>query len=295
MAKIVRKVSNKATKGQKREYGFKRLLHKKIFWIVTSVLLVGIACAIILPIVLSSKDSEDTTHKHPDYFNISATYTDKENVEHEVNFKKISYAGLIMETSNNHDAIKDDNFDFNTIEYAFVFAIDVTKFYPEDYYKTDEDEEDDNNLKSEGDERIYKALIELQYQIDLYNENHPNTDDDVQLFIVDTSNKSTNDNISLLSDTKFGGSSSDDESTDTKTTMFSLYKATEGEFTRAYSGYDRGEATAKYQKYDKNKPSSGISIYLAPSTSLGAANEFEKRIENSIHYMNQDFEDDVEE
>jgi len=293
LAKIVRKVSNKATKGQKREYGFKRLLHKKIFWIVASVLLVGIACAIILPIVLTNDSSEDTTHKHPDYFNISATYKVSDTEDYEVNFKKISYAGLIMETSNDHDAIKDDKFNFNTIEYAFVFAIDVTKFYPEDYYKTDEDEEDDNNLKSEVDERVYKALIKLQYQIDLYNENHPNTDDDVQLFIVDTSNKSANDNINLLSDVKFGGSSSD-ESTDTRTTMFSFYKATEGKFTRAYSGYDRGESTTKYKKYDKDKTDSGISIYLAPSISLGAANEFEKRIENSIHYMNNDFEDDEE-
>ena len=289
MAKIVRKVSNKATKGQKREYGFKRLLRNKIFWIVASVLLVGIACAIILPIVLSNDSTEDTTHEHPDYFNIPATYTDA-GEEYEINFKKISYAGLIMETSLGVDAFKDDNFNFNTIEYAFIFAIDVTKFYPEDYFKTDEDEEDDNNLKSEADERVYAALIKLQYEIDKYNENHPNTDDDVQLFIIDTSNQSNNANGSLLADTKFGGTENDDEST-TLTTMFSLYKATENSFIRAYSGYDREDETSKYKKYDKNKTDSGISIYLSPSNSIGAANEFEKRINNSISYLNHDFED----
>ena len=291
MAKIVRKVSNKATKGQKREYGFKRLLHKKLFWIITSILLVGIACAIILPIVLSNDSEEDTTHEHPDYFNISATYTDIDGIDHEVNFKKISYAGLIMETSSDHDAIKDDKFNFNTIEYAFIFAIDITKFYPEDYYKTDEDEEDDNNLKSEGDERIYNALIKLQYEIDLYNENHPNTDDDVQLFIIDTSNSNSNANASILTDAKFGGVSDDDDSSNSKTTMYSFYKSTENSYIRAFSGYDRGESTTKYQKYDPNKANSGISLYLAPSISLGAANDFEKRVNNSIEYMKNDFED----
>ncbi len=290
MAKIVRKVSNKATKGQKREYGFKRLLHKKIFWIIASLLLVGIACAIILPIVLSSKDSEDTTHEHPDYFNISTTYVDKDNNEHEINFKKISYAGIIMETTLSVDILREDT-NFNTIEYAFIFALDVTKFYPEDFYLTDEDEDDiDNNKKSEVDERAYNALKKLQYQIDLYNESHPNTDDDVALFIVDTSNSSTNSNSNILSDTKFGGKESDDSSSSI-TTMFSFYKATEGSFIRAYSGYDRGESTTKYKKYDKDKTDSGISIYLAPSNSIGAANDFEKKIENSISYLNNDFED----
>ena len=73
--------------------------------------------------------------------------------------------------------------------------------------------------------------------------------------------------------------------------MFSFKKATEDEFTRAYSGYDRGESTTKYKKYDKDKTDSGISIYLAPSNSIGAANDFEKKIENSIYYLNNDFED----
>ena len=166
MAKIVRKVSNKATKGQKRESSFKRLLHKKWFWIVTSVLLVGIACAIILPIVLSNDSEKDTSHEHPDYFNIETTYVEQvgdTTVEHEINFKKINYAGLIMETSLNFQ---------DRIEYAFIFALDCSTFYPEDYYSTDEDEEDDNNLKNEVHERVYAALKELQYQIDLYNENH---------------------------------------------------------------------------------------------------------------------------
>ena len=60
MARVVRKVSNKAVQNQKKN----NILHNKIFWIIISVVLViGVAVGIVLGIVLN-QDKEERSVKY---------------------------------------------------------------------------------------------------------------------------------------------------------------------------------------------------------------------------------------
>lgn len=178
MARVVRKVSNKAVQGKKQG----KFYTKKWFWIVISTVVVAaIAVGIILAIVLNKKDEEATNTI--DYF---ATCE-------EVDFVKVSHKGI----SNylNEDYTNPQNGESLFVENVFVFAYDMTAFYP----SKDDDSENYNADHSE----ILSMLIHLQESIDAYNEAQGSIK--AQLYIVDTKHSNNSD---ILTDEVYVGSNS---------------------------------------------------------------------------------------
>ena len=83
-------------------------------------------------------------------------------------------------------------------EYTFVFALDLSAFYPKELKDSD-----DNDLKEDRHEQIFNQLIELQYFIDRYNEIEDNSDEKIALYIVDTKVVSGNNSSNIFTDTQF--------------------------------------------------------------------------------------------
>ncbi|MBQ9449250.1 MAG: hypothetical protein IJU60_05190 [Acholeplasmatales bacterium] len=194
MAKIKKKrVSNVATKNQKKDNWFIRLLHNKIFLICGGIVLVaGITLAIVLPIVISNSKTE---YKLPDYFGETQTYKvgDKDN---EVKFTKINYSG-VLEHTNANDGTYEDPKMFK--DYVIVFATDLSAFHPKKYTDANGESQDANTNHQEA----FNDLIQLQYTVNKYNETG---DKKVALYIVDTKSATGSENVGILTNTKFGGS-----------------------------------------------------------------------------------------
>ena len=189
MARVVRKVSGKAVRGQK-----KGILYNKNFWIGISCGLVAIL-ALVLGLVFGLRANNSASEVEvEDYFGMTQTYKDKDtNKDVTVNFTKSSYAGVKMHTNPNADS--------TFVEYVFVFATDLSKFYPCDLMQ------DDDNLKNENHEAIFEALMILQNSINEHNK--LGNDYKVALYIVDTKDNQASDNMSILSDAKFTGGATD--------------------------------------------------------------------------------------
>ncbi len=189
MAQIKRKkVSNEATKGQKR--GFKQIIKNKMFWIISSIIVVVVAAAIIVPIVVVNALSSD--NEKPDYFLETQTLT-VDDKTYDVNFEKMSYSGVIEHTDSTNQAMHYD--------YVFIFATDLSAFYPKDYYSDPDDTT--TNQKNETHTKFFNLLIQLQHSIDLYNESHT---EKAKLYIVDTTSSDYSENASIMDDSKFGTS-----------------------------------------------------------------------------------------
>ena len=94
MARVVRKVSNKAVQNQKKN----NILHNKIFWIIISVVLViGVAVGIVLGIVLNQDKEEEVSHN---YF----------NEYQEVTFEQGSYYGILNYSDPDYKNIQTNEF-----------------------------------------------------------------------------------------------------------------------------------------------------------------------------------------
>ncbi len=187
MARVVRKVSGKAVRGQK-----KGILYNKNFWIGISCGVVAII-ALVLGLVFGLKGNSNTNSepKVEDYFAMEYTYKDKNtSEERKVNFEKASYAEVAMHTN--------PNFESTFIDYVFVFATDLSKFYPKTLMQNETD------LKDKNHESILEYLIFLQDSINLYDGDYK-----VKLYIVDTQDNQASDNMSIFSDSKFNGGKSE--------------------------------------------------------------------------------------
>ena len=190
MARVVRKVSNKATKGQKREKG--ALLHSKKFWIIAiSILVVLITAGIIIGVVIANNQKKDETVEVDDYFGKTYKVNDKD-----INFTKMTYQGVYLHTNPEEGELFND--------YTFVFAANLATFYPEDLYDSD-----DNNLKDSKHYEIFEALKELQYEIDRYNSSDE-PEHKIALYIVNTDQVDGNTSYNIYSDSKFTDSSDTD-------------------------------------------------------------------------------------
>lgn len=200
MAQIKRKkVSKAATKGQGTG-GIKGLIKNKKFWILVSVLAVAVATVIILVNVLSSKSSESSERKVQDYFGGEATNLSYhcDDTDKDVSFTKMSYAGVKLHNSDNNGDVND-----TYVDYIFVFACDLNRFYADKAIDQDIDEDDTKYYSKEANE-LFNLLVKLQGNIDKYNEDHKDEEGSrVALYIVDTS---INDNVPVYADTKLGGS-----------------------------------------------------------------------------------------
>lgn len=205
MARVVRKVSSKATMGQKKEG---RFFNSKKFWIlISTIVIVLIAVAVTTGIIIYNNNKTEETKQVDDYFGKSDYYKNKDynnNNQYEITgFNKSTYGALKMYTSS--DSSDTDAGDIY-VTYAIVFACDLSTFYPMDYYITDSDG-NNQNQKNDEHEKIYKYLIQLQYEIEKYNET---SDQVAKLFIIDLASKDGSENNKILDDQEFVQSSEDD-------------------------------------------------------------------------------------
>lgn len=252
MAQIKRKkVSNVATKNK---FSFKALTKKWWFWCLSVVVVAGIALAIILPITLSGSSDD----KKPDYFKTAQTY-ELNGQTYEVNFEKMSYSGVLQHIDSTKAPMYDD--------FVFVFATDLSSFYPKDYYLAS-DTDKENNLKNEIHEKMFNLLINLQYKIDEYNKNH---NAKCKLYIVDTTTNSYSENASIL-----------DDSTNFKTNgndypLFAFYK--DDELVQKFSATINEQFREDWELY----------FYEAANTS-----KFQTIINNAIKYIENEFVDEQE-
>ena len=184
VARVVRKVSNKAVKGQKRER--KGLVFSKKFWIIIISIVVVLAAAGITIGVIVANNNKTTTVEVDDYFG----KTQKFNYE-DVDFTKMTYQGVLLHTNENSELFNDN---------TFVFAANLSTFYPVELIDTNNNNTD---LKDKKHEKVFFELIELQNAIDNHNKNSENK---FYLYIVDTTSKSGNSSDAIYSDTKFSGS-----------------------------------------------------------------------------------------
>lgn len=191
-----------------RGKGFKNLIHKKLFWILSSVALLLIAAAIIIPIVVINVNKKEEV-KVDDYFGKTYTVDNRE-----VSFKKSSYSGVYM-----YSKLYEDS-------YLFVLALDLSTFYP-----TTLIDNDGNDLKNETHERIFKMITSLQEEIDIYNENSSADETKAYLLIVDTTISEYSDNGSIYDD--FGTTSSE-----TPEPLFFVYNSIDSEIKKSYKKTD---------------------------------------------------------
>lgn len=224
-----KKVSGKATQSQKKN----GLLHNKIFWIVSSiVLLVIIAASITIPLVISNRS---TTEEKVDY--IGKEYTSLKGDK--VTFTKMSYEGVLMH-SNSAD------YDENTyIKHIFYVAFDFDSFYPDEAIDSGKSKDDTSVTfyYQEAHKTALDRLVEIQSLIDQYN-NKIKTDDDSSndtdiavLYFVDLSK---GNNSKVITSSAFGGSS----------------EATNSFVFGYIAGEDGFKSSYEYEYDGKNEPKS---------------------------------------
>lgn len=194
MAHIVRKVSNKEARGQRKR-------NKKLWFIIGGICLVAILCAVFIPLGIYWASSDDTVEVD-DYFGQTQTYKVNDE-EHEVNFTKATYGRLLVDVETKR------------VGHIFVFATDLSTFYP----FTLEDS-DGNDLKNSTHEAVFNMLVKLQYEIDQYNSKHEDLSTQTELLIIDTKSDDNSTNSSVLSNSTYAVSSDDDNTVEQ---MFCYY------------------------------------------------------------------------
>ncbi len=283
MARVVRKVETKG--GQKRRhrarFGF---LRKKLFWFISAGVALVIA-GIIVGVCLYNYFNKTEEVYVDDYFAKTYTATDGD----EVTFTKASYAQVKLHTYQDTEIV---------IEHIFVFAGDLSTFYPfELMYDKDGDGEKNDDHKNDTHTRVFNSLIELQ---DVINDYNKTADDNAKakLFIVDTGNTSenltgnghdnnfANNNSLIYSDSGFVQIASSDEEEETVSgPLFSYHDASEGLIT-AFSGY-KGE---EFIEYDKNNSSkAGLSLY-----GVDSYDSLLTPLSNAAKYIKLGFNDETE-
>ena len=206
MAQIKRKkVSNQATKNVKKDkkafYKFKR------FWIILfSLIIVGVGIGVTIGLVRYFKSDDDSDDREAlNYFGgESEVLTQKVNKElvdsanknanmtydsnYVPTFTKIGLEGVKLHA--NTEASDLDAY----IDFMFIFATDLTAFYPDESIDDDIDD-DDEELYSSVQYELFKQLTYFQYCIDQENarlekeasDNNDKVDYKISLYIVDTS------------------------------------------------------------------------------------------------------------
>lgn len=280
MATIKRKkVSNKATKGIKRDR--KPFYKLKKFWIILSTLIV-VAVGVVVTIVLINhfkSDSSDDREALNYFGGESEVLTQKVNKElvdsanknanmtydsnYVPTFTKIGLDGIKMhakDTSSIGDAY---------IEHMFIFATDLTKFYPDETIDDDIDDDDDE-LYSSYQYELFKQLTYFQYCIDMENKaleekakaNNDEVAYKIRLYIVDTS---ITTNSTIFNDSLFTGIETDEN--DNLNAMFALVS--------------HGSVLKKYKKDND--------IFATCASVSEVRNISTTCIPNSINYMDNKF------
>ena len=153
MARVVRKVSNKSAKSQKKG------LDKKQKTIIGSI--VGgviVVVAVVLTIVLIVVNN--TTEEFHDYLADTQTVVldSTTNEETSVTFTKMSYSGVLYHHNNSNSNSNYRNNEY--VKFVFVYAQDFHNFYP--------DEADEDNF-NQSDKDLLARLARFQARVDEYN------------------------------------------------------------------------------------------------------------------------------
>lgn len=189
MARVVRKVSNKATKGQKKDKGY--IFRSKKFWIIViSVVVLLAAAGITIGIIVSNNNKKEDTVEVDDYFGQTQKFK-----ETDVNFTKMTYQGVKLHTNPQENELFND--------FTFVFATSLSTFYPVEL--KDSDGNDYMDSKHKG---TFEVLKELQYEIDKYN-NSDNPEYKLALYIVNTDTVDGNTSYNIYTDSSFMDKSND--------------------------------------------------------------------------------------
>ena len=181
MARVVRKVSNRNVSGQKKQ---RNILKNKWFWII-AVIAVAIIAAVTTVVIINMNKNEKDYSNTVDYF----------ETNEEVDFNVTTYHAVKNYTNVNY--YNPQNTDEKLyVSNAFIFAYDLSNFYPAQGVSKDAD---GNDLYAKQHKDILSKLVDLQKAVDKAQASGL----DVELYIIDISFSS---NYAVLLDTEFGGS-----------------------------------------------------------------------------------------
>ena len=180
MARVVRKVSNRNVSGQKKQ---RNILKNKWFWIV-SVIVVAIIAVVTTAVIINLNNKEEDYSNTVDYF----------STNEEVDFNVTTYHAVKNYVNVNYT--NPQNGETLYVSNAFIFAYDLSNFYPAQGVNEDAD---GNDLYAKQHKDILTKLVDLQKAVDKAQADGL----DVELYIIDISFSS---NYAALLDTDFGGS-----------------------------------------------------------------------------------------
>lgn len=180
MARVVRKVSNRNVSRQKKQ---RNILKNKWFWIISVISVIIIAGVTTLLIINSNKTEKD-------YSNTVDYFTENQDVDFNVTtYHSVkNYADVNYKNPQNNEQLHVSN--------IFIFAYDMSTFYPVEGSNKDAD---GNDLYAKQHKAVLSLLVDLQKAVDKAQADGL----DVELYIIDISFSS---NYAVLLDTEMGGS-----------------------------------------------------------------------------------------
>lgn len=199
MARVVRKVSNKASKEQKKTTSNNK---KRNIWIGSIIAGIIVIAAVVVTIILCNSGSDDSFN---DYLaNEQIVKIEGDDTEYKTSFTKMTYSGVLYHhnNTNENDAyLREDYY-----KYVFVYAQDFHSFYP--------NEEKDGDNYSKADSDLLEILARFQLRVDQYNET-ADREEKAIFYIVDTY---YDFNKGIFDDTNFGTTSDEN-----LTSLFCLF------------------------------------------------------------------------
>ena len=200
MARVVRKVSNKASKEQKRTNPNNK---KRNIWIGSIVAAIIVIAAVVVTIILCNNGGSNNSF----YDYLADEQTVKiEDQEYKVSFTKMSYSGVLYHHNNTNEANEYEELSY--YKYVFVYAQDFHSFYP--------DKDKNSDKYSSDDEELLSRLARFQARVDNYNkEVGSNSEEKAIFFLVDTY---YDYNKGIFDDTNFRTTSDDN-----LTSLFCLF------------------------------------------------------------------------
>ncbi len=199
MARVVRKVSNKASKEQKKTTSNNK---KRNIWIGSILAGIIVIAAVVVTIILCIRGSSESFH---DYLaGEQIVKIDGDSNEYKTSFTKMTYSGVLYHhnNANENDVYLEEDY----YKYVFVYAQDFHKFYP--------NKDKDKDKYSKDDSELLARLARLQLRIDQYNET-VNREEMAILYVVDTY---YDYNKGIFDDSNFGTTSDDN-----LTSLFCLF------------------------------------------------------------------------
>ena len=245
MARVVRKVSGKAVKGQKKQG--QGLLKSKKFWIASIIsVLVIIGTVVGLCIWLNSDDEivEEATVNEVDYFrntyeldeNGIYNVSDKEEGDNLISFEYSNHQGLKNYLNDKKDSIQKDN--------IIVFAYNMDSFYA--------DKENDGDNYNEKYSDLIQQICKLKKVIDDYNNSEISDEEKIYFYVV---NLNVGTNNKILEDEIFIGSKADN-----KLTIGDVEEFEGPLITSVFDGEFVLEATVGTGENAKKKPISSVTV-----------------------------------